>query len=113
MYRQAEYRLFSILSWFAIILASAALIAVAVHCLTPLKVWKNLAVLLLVFSFFFQIQIFMYKFTVIERRMLYLVGLSEQHFRIAEKRANVQLVFYFILFWIALLGVALLSIPKP
>ena len=105
MYRRVEFELINLLSWVSLTCVAGALIFVGIYCLQPLGPYRVLALILMLLGLFFQIQIFMYKVTVMERRMLHLVDLGEQHFKVAEKRAMVQLVIFFLLFWAALISV--------
>ena len=105
MYRRTEYQLLDFLSWVSLICIGGSLTALGLFAVQKLDPYRTLALLLMIFGLFFKLQVFMYKLTVIERRMLHLVDLGEQHFVIAEKRTTVQLVLFYILFWIALIGV--------
>ena len=112
MYRRAEFGLFTVLSWTAICFALLSLGLTAAFFTTNSILLRNLSLVFVLFSFFFEVQIFMYKITVLEKRMLYLVGLSEQHFRIAKKRDHLYLIMYFILFWSAMMALVFAFTPK-
>jgi hypothetical protein len=113
MYRRAEFGLFTALSWTAVTFAFLSLAAVGFYYYSDSLFFRNLAVVFIFFSFFFKVQIFMYKVTILEKRMLYVVGLSEQHFRIAQKKENLFLLLYFALFWAAMMGVIFSFTPSP
>ena len=107
MYRRTEYQLLDLLSWISLLCILSSLAALALFMFQSLEPYRILALILMILGLVFKLQVFMYKLNVIERRMLHLVDLGEQHFIVAEKRSMVQLVLFYILFWIALIGIIL------
>ena len=113
MYRRSEFTLFTILYWVSTLFALLAFGLAAASILNHMVLLRDLSLVFVVFSLLFQVQIYIYKTAVMEKRMLYLVGASEQHFRIAKKRDPLQLIVYFILFWAALMAVIFAYSPPP
>lgn len=111
MYRRAEFVLFEVLSWLAFLFACLTLLTAALYFVNSLDFYRSLSLVFLCFSFFFEVQIFMYKITVIEKRLLHLVSVSEQHFRIAKKKESVRVVVYFFIFWAAMMAVVFSFAP--
>ena len=107
MYRRTEYQLLDFLGWLSLICIVGSLIFLILFMVQSLEPYRILALILMILGLVFKLQVFMYKLNVIERRMLHLVDLGEQHFIVAEKRSLVQLVLFYILFWIAFIGVSL------
>lgn len=107
MYRAYEIRLFKILSVLGDVSALLALTALGLHFWAsgPGLPLRPIALVAVILSAFFKLQIFMFKLTVIEKRLLYLVEPSLQHFRIASRWSAVHLVGYFIVFWLVLIGI--------
>ncbi|MSR77701.1 MAG: hypothetical protein EXS63_05685 [Candidatus Omnitrophica bacterium] len=114
MYRRAEYELMNFLFWVSLVCILGAMIFVGIYYFRPSDgLYRSLALIFMVLGLFFQLQIFMYKVTIMERRLLHLVGFGEQHFVIAEKRDTLQLVVFFILLWITLIGVICAFLSQP
>lgn len=113
MYRKEEYTLMNWLTRFSVFCLAGAFLCAGYYFYHPVYHYRNLALILLLLSLLFQVQIYMYKMSVIEKRMLHLVGPSEQHFEIAARRSNLRIVTYFALFWAALLGIIFSFVAHP
>lgn len=107
MYRRTEYQLLNFLSYVAVACILGSLVSLGVFLIQKIDPYRILALILMLLGFFFELQVFMYKLSVIEQRMLHLVDLGEQHFVIAEKKSMIRLVLFYLLFWVALIGVIL------
>ena len=105
MYRKAEYQLLNMLSWVSLACVAGSLALAGLYFFKLLEPYKQFSLVLLLLSLFFELQVFMFKVTVMEKRMLHLVQVSEQHFAVGEKRKNLQIVIFYIFFWVALLAV--------
>ena len=114
MYRSSELRLFIILSAVANVLVLASLgLILFYHIFKPALLNLETALITLIFSGFFKVQIFMYKVIILEKRLLNLIEPSLQHFRVAVRRENIDLVIYFVVFWAALIGITFAFITNP
>ncbi len=113
MYRKAEYEILNLLSILAVASVIGSLAGALMFFIRHQDPFRWLALILFVLSIFFELQVTMYKMSVMEKRMLHLTGVSEQHFRISKKRVNVNLVLFFILDWIALIAVILVFVWHP
>ena len=113
MYRASEVRLFKVLNILGDLFALFAFVAILCHFFLPLTFLPGsyLALIGIVFSAFFKLQIFIYKLVIIEKRLLHLVEPSLQHFEVASRWSMVHLVIYFVIFWVVLIGVSVSLIP--
>lgn len=114
MYRSSEMKLFNILSAVANLLVLLSLVLILLYHFqsrSPLN--QKTALITLIFSGFFKVQIFMYKVVILEKRLLHLIEPSLQHFRVAVRRENLDLVVYFVFFWATLIGITFAFIGNP
>jgi len=106
MYRSSDIKLFRGLSIVSNTLAVLTVMVCFVYLIIQSHyLYRDLALILLAFSIFFRTQIFVYKFNIIEKRLLHMIPVSMQHFEVGSRRANIMLIVYFVLFLLALFSV--------
>lgn len=113
MYRHSDTNLFRLLSLLAILLVIGSFVTTAVyHFYIPSFEYRMSAMALLVLALVFQIQIFILKTSIIERR---LISLTESAHNRARGRSinwsNTAMVIFQCFFWLTLLAVVASFIP--
>ncbi len=113
MYRNSDIRIFMIISTLANLLAVGAFaFGIMFHFITPLLLYRTLSVFFLALSVTFQIQLYMLKVEIIEKKMLKMMPPSAEIHAIISSTGNMVLTLYNTLFWFALVVVAAGFVPK-
>ncbi len=109
MYRNSDIKTFWAISFFANIALIAALFLIGVfHFLDPQLVYRDFALLALLISLFLQFQLALIKVEIFEKRI---ARLTQPGREMSSGTGNLLLIFYFSIFWLVLIFMAIAYFP--
>ena len=112
MYRKSDLPVFMIISAMAFILLLGAFALIVVHhFFSPNLFYRDIAVVLLIFSFTFQVQLYMLKMEIMEKKLIKVLQTPPEVYAAISSGGNLAMMLYNTLFWFALVIVATAFLP--